>query len=134
MGNGLRYGGEVVIAQDQIAHSDSDPDSQEADEQGIVFQQEHVPQAAGHAQAAPLSQSAYHQSGDEGDQPEGPHGAGAFFRELQDAGHRHQQHQQNDHHTGEHQPLALADGIGPAQGEALFQKDDAHQDTCQEAQ
>ena len=62
------------------------------------------------------------------------HGAGAFLGELQQLGRGHQQHQQNDHHAGEHQALTLSDRVGPAQGEALLQKDNAHQNTGDEAQ
>ena len=93
VGDGLGDGGEVIVAKDQVTDGDSDPDGQEAGQQGVVLQQGHIPQATGHAQAAALSQSAHNQSGDERHQPESPHGAGAFLGEFQELGRRYQQHQ-----------------------------------------
>ena len=61
------------------------------------------------------------------------HGAGTGLGEAQLAGEYQQQNQQDHHKAGQHQTLALADRIGPPQGKALPQKDDAHQNTGHKA-
>ena len=120
MGDGLGQCGQAVGSQDQIANGDRAPDGQEAGEELEVPQHHSVPYAAGHAQPAPLGQHAHNQTGRQGDPPEGPHGAGARLRELQQGGHQQQQPQQRHQDPRQDEPLAHADGIGPAQGEALL--------------
>lgn len=92
-----------------------------------------VADAAHHAQAGALGQSAHHH----GDQQCSQHGrvlgAGALLTELEQAGHGDDQDQQAGHHDGQHAALALPNGIGPLQGEAALEELDADEDTQGEA-
>ena len=55
-------------------------------------------------------------------------GAGTLLGEFEQSGNRQHQDQQRRHHNGQHAALPLLVLIGPAQGEALFQKHNADAD------
>ena len=89
--------------------------------------------AAHHAQAGLLCQSAHHQSNEQGDDGRGVHRAGACLAGAEDGGDRQHQYQQHEHHRGKGGTLHQLGGIGALEAEATLEEQDTDDNADDEA-
>ena len=141
MGDGLALKGQVEIGavggagEDQVAHQGADQDGAEAHQQLGLPEQHHVTDAAHHAQAGPLGQSAHDQARRQADEHGSVLGAGAAagLGEVDEGGSRHQQDKHHHLDGREQEALQPGHGIGALQGIALLQEEHARQNAQHEA-
>ena len=124
MGDGLQVKAQLEAALNQIADENGEEDGDEAIQQVIVLHQNGITDAAHHAQAGLLGQSAHHQSDEQGDDGGGVHGAGACLAGVEDGGDCQHQHQQHKHHHGKGGALHQLGGIGALEAEATLEEQD----------
>ena len=131
--DGLQIEAQLEAAQRQIADENGDEDGNEAIQQVIVLHQNGITDAAHHAQAGLLSQSAHHQSNEQGDDGRGVHRAGACLAGVEDGGDRQHQYQQHEHHHGKGGTLHQLGGIRALEAEATLKEHDTDEDADDEA-
>ena len=133
MGDGLQVEAQLEAALNQIADENGEEDGDEAMQQVIVLHQNGITDAAHHAQAGLLGQSAHHQSDEQGDDGGGVHGAGACLAGVEDGGDCQHQHQQHKHHHGKGGALHQLGGIGALEAEATLEEQDTDDNADDEA-
>ena len=140
MGHGLalKAQGEVSLtgnrAQNQVADQGAGEDGHKAQQQLALPEEGHIADAAHHAQAGALGQSAHHKARDQADQDGSMQRAGACARlgEEDEGGSRHQQHQHDHLHRREGCALQHRLFKGAAQRVAPVQEHNTHQNARHE--
>jgi len=133
MGDRLRGEAEIEFAENQVAKQHGHKDRGETAEQIAVPEEHHVADAAHHAEAGLLRQSAHDERDGQRDQHRRMLGAGALGAGEEDRGDDQQKQQQPRHDGRQHATLRLADGVSSFERKAVFEEQHADTDARDKA-